>query len=103
MLTLIVVAGFVFGLAYRAVFNGADERTLGNFLLSGIHGAGLALTVLVVQIGFASAAHSRLGAALRRLPLAAEIVVRALVMTAALIVVGLVPPLSDPFDRNALD
>jgi class 3 adenylate cyclase len=88
-LTFIVVAGFVFGVGYRAVFNGADERTLGNFLLSGIHGGGLALTILVVQIGLASAAHSRLGAALRRLPLGAEIVVRALVMTAALIVVGL--------------
>jgi class 3 adenylate cyclase len=88
-LTLIVFAGFVFGLAYRAVFDGADERTLGNFLLSGIHGGGLALTVLVVQIGFASAARSRLGATLRRLPLGAEIVVRAVVMAAALIVVGL--------------
>ncbi|HUI20885.1 MAG TPA: hypothetical protein VLZ74_07550 [Methylocella sp.] len=31
---------------------------------------------------------ARLGAALRRLPLAGEVVVRALVMTAALIVVG---------------
>jgi class 3 adenylate cyclase len=88
-LTLLVVTGFAFGVAYRAVFNGADERTLGNFLLSGIHGAGLASTVLVVQIGLASAGHSRLGSALRRLPLAAEILVRALVMTAALIVVGL--------------
>jgi hypothetical protein len=87
-LTLIVVAGFDVGLVYRAVFNSADERTPGNFFLSGIHGAGLALTILVVQIGFASTAHSRLGAALRRLPLAAEIVVRALVMTAALTVVA---------------
>ena len=88
-LTLLIVAGCVVGVAYRAVFNAADERTLWNFLLSGIHGAGLALTILVVQIGFASAAHSRLGAALRRLPLAVEIIVRALVMTAALVAVGL--------------
>ncbi len=88
-LTLLVVAGFAVGLAYRALFDRADEQTPGYFLLSGIHGAGLALTVLVVQIGFASAGHSRLGSALRRLPLGAEILIRALVMTAALIVVGL--------------
>src|SRR5271166_4755241 len=84
-----VVTGFAFGLAYRALFNPADARTLGNFLLSGIHGVGLALTILVVQMGFALGARSRLGVALRRLPLAAEIIVRSLVMTAALIVVGL--------------
>ncbi len=88
-LTLVIVVGFAFGVAYRAAFNGADERTLGNFLLSGIHGVGLALTIVAVQTGFALGARSRLGPALRRLPLGAEIVVRALVMTAALIVVGL--------------
>jgi hypothetical protein len=88
-LTLLVVAGFAVGVAYRAILDRADERTLGYFLLSGIHGAGIALTVLIVQIGFASAGRSRLGSALRQLPLAAEIVVRALVMTVALIVVGL--------------
>ena len=88
-LTFVIVAGFVFGVAYRAVFNGVDERTLGNFTLSGIHGVGLALTFFVVGTAFAPGARSRLGLALRRSPLAAEIVVRALVMTAALTVVGL--------------
>ena len=38
---------------------------------------------------FAAGARSRLGLALKRLPIAAEVVVRALVMTAALIVVSL--------------
>ncbi|HEY3622854.1 MAG TPA: adenylate/guanylate cyclase domain-containing protein [Roseiarcus sp.] len=88
-LTLFIAAGFVFGVAYRAVFNGADERTLGNFALSGIHGVGFALTVLAVETAFASGSRSRLGSALRRLPLAAEIIIRAIVMTAALTIVGL--------------
>ena len=83
-----LVAGFAVGVAYRATFDPPDERTLANFLRSGFHGVGLALIVWTVQIGFASGARSRLGAALRRLPLAGEVVVRALVMTAALIVVG---------------
>lgn len=42
------------------------------------------MTIWPVQTGFAS----RVGSALRRLPLAGEVVVRALVMTAALIIVG---------------
>ena len=82
-------AGFVLGVAYRAAFDLADERTLANFLRSGFQGAGLGLTLWTVQTWFASGARSRLGAALRRLPLAAEVGVRALAMTAALIVVSL--------------
>jgi class 3 adenylate cyclase len=84
-----LLAGFVLGLAYRFLLDPAEERTLGNFLRSGVHAAGIALTVWAVQTGFESGAQSRLGAALRQLPLAAEVVVRALVMTAALVVVGL--------------
>jgi adenylate cyclase len=83
-----LLAGFVLGVAYRVAFDAADERTLALFLRSGIHGAGIALTVWTVQNGFAAGDRSRLGRALRRLPLAAEVVVRALAMTAALIVVG---------------
>ena len=87
--TFFIATGFVFGVAYRAVFDPVDERTLGNFILSGIHGVGLSLAVLAVDTAFAAGARSRLGSALRRLPLAAEIVVRAVVMTATLTVVGL--------------
>ena len=46
------------------------------------------MTGWTVQTVFAAGARSHLGAALRRLPLAGELLVRALVMTAALIVVG---------------
>ncbi len=47
------------------------------------------MAVFAVHVGFASGARSRLGSALRRLPLAAEVVVRALVMVTVLILVGL--------------
>ena len=84
-----LLAGFAVGVALRVMFDPANERTLAFFLRSGIHGAGVALTVWIVQIGFDSGAQSPFGAALRRLPLAGEVLVRALVMTAALVVVGL--------------
>jgi class 3 adenylate cyclase len=84
-----LIIGFVVGLAYRATFDDADSRDVANYLRSGFHGVGIAWAGWAVQTGFASGARSRLGAALKRLPLAVELVVRALVMTAALIVVGL--------------
>jgi len=84
-----LLVGFAAGVAYRFVFDPAGERALPNFLRSGLEGAGIALTVWTVQTMFAAGARSRLGSALRRLPIAAEVVVRALAMTAALIVVSL--------------
>jgi class 3 adenylate cyclase len=81
-----LVVGFAIGLAYRGMADMPAERSLGNFLRSGVHGAGIGLTVWTVQNVFASGAQSRLGMALRRLPVAAEVVVRALAMTAALVV-----------------
>ena len=83
------VGGFALGLVYRAAFNPGNEETLGNFALSAIHGVGLALAVWIVQTAFASGVQTALGAALRRLPLAAEVFLRALAMTVALMVVGL--------------
>jgi class 3 adenylate cyclase len=83
-----VIGGFAVGLAYRALFDDAEGRTLANFLRSAAHGAGVGLTAWAVQTGFDARVRSRLGAALSRLPLAAEIVAKALAMTAALIVVG---------------
>lgn len=84
-----LLVGFASGVAYRFVFDLTDERTLPNFLRSGLEGAGIGVTVWTVQTMFAAGARSRLGSALKRLPIAAEVVVRALVMTAALIVVSL--------------
>ncbi len=81
-----LLAGFVGGLAYRLLHDEPAERDLANFLRSGLHGVGLFLTVWAVQA--ATGARSPLGAALRRLPLAADVILRALAMTAALTVVG---------------
>ena len=86
VLIVCVVGGFLLGLGYRLAFNPEVERTLPYFLRSGLHGVGLGLTVWTVQTG--TGVGSPLGGALRRLPLVAEVVVRAIVMTAALIIVG---------------
>jgi class 3 adenylate cyclase len=85
-----LIIGFLIGVAYRGVFDVPDSRSVANYLRSGVHGIGVAWAAWAVQIGFASGDRSRLGTALRRLPLAGELLVRALVMTAALVVVGVV-------------
>jgi adenylate cyclase len=84
-----LLAVLAVGVAYRFLFDPTDKRDVATFLRSGLQSAGVALTVLAVQMGFASGARSRLGSVLRRLPLAGELVVRAAVMAAAVIVVNL--------------
>ena len=83
-----LLVGFVVGVAYRAFLDEADSRSVANYLRSGFDGLCIAWAAWAVQTGFASGARSRLGAALRRLPLAAELVIRALVMTAVIVVVS---------------
>src|SRR3984957_3671120 len=89
LLVASLFAGFAVGVAYRFLFDPAVERDLINFARSGLQGAGVALAVLAVQIGFASGAQYRLGSTLRRLTLPGELVVRAVVMAAVVIVVNL--------------
>jgi hypothetical protein len=72
LLVASLFAGFAVGVAYRVLFDPAVERDLINFARSGLQGAGVALAVLAVQIGFASGAQYRLGSTLRRLPLPGE-------------------------------
>jgi adenylate cyclase len=83
-----LVVGFVVGVAYRGLVDAPESRSLANYLRSGFDGLCIAWAAWAVQTGFASGARSRLGAALRRLPLAAELVIRALVMTAVIVVVS---------------
>ena len=85
-----VLAGFAMGVAYRLLFNPPNERDFGNFLRSGLHGVGIGLTVWAVLTALDLGARSGFGASVRRLPLAAEVVIRALIMTSAFVVVGLV-------------
>ena len=84
----LIVGGFLAGVAFRLAFDPDAERNLANFLRSGSHGAGLALTVLAAQRAFGPG--GRLGATLRRLPLATEVVLRAAAMAAALVGTGLI-------------
>jgi class 3 adenylate cyclase len=87
-LVVSLLTGFVVGVAYRAFIDDPDSRNMANFLRSGFDGLCIAWAIWAVQTGFASGDRSRLGAALRRLPLAGELVVRALVMTATIVVVS---------------
>jgi class 3 adenylate cyclase len=82
------VAGFAIGFVYHSTFEPGHSR-LSTYLLSGLNGIGIAVTVWLVQFAFSSGERSRFGAVLRRAPLAVELLLRALVMTVALIVVGL--------------
>ena len=91
LLTALAVAtvGFVVGIGVRAFFDEAETRELANYLRSGVHGVGIAVAGWMVQNGFSATARSSLGAALRRLPVAGELIVRSLVMTAVIVVVGI--------------
>jgi hypothetical protein len=71
-----LLVGFVVGVAYRGLVDAPETRSFGNHLRSGFDGLCIAWAAWAVQTGFASGARSRLGAALRRLPLAGELVIR---------------------------
>lgn len=86
----LLIAAFVSGIAYRYLFDPYDERELANFIRSGFHAMGLALGGWTVQLAFVSIPRSRLGAALRKLPLWAEFVVKSIAMTAAFTAVAVI-------------
>jgi class 3 adenylate cyclase len=88
LLAASLVTGLIIGIAYRHLIDNEAEREVANYVRSGLHGVGIALTAWAVQAWFASNARSPLGSALRRLPVLGEVLVRSLVMTAALIIVG---------------
>jgi class 3 adenylate cyclase len=85
-LVALLIVGFLLGVAYR--YFADAEHDFVNYVRSGVHGVGITFTAWIVQAFFASGARSRVGASLRRLPVAAEIGIRSLVMWAALVVVG---------------
>lgn len=87
LIGLLIVA-FALGIAYRYVFDPLQERTLPNYIRSGVHAIGLALSGWAVTIAFAAMPRSRFGRALRGMPLIAEFALKALVMTAVLTIVA---------------
>jgi class 3 adenylate cyclase len=88
LLAASLISGFIFGIAYRHLMDPAAERDIANYLRSGVHGVGIAFAAWAVQTWFAATARSPFGAALRRLPVAGEVVIRSAVMTAALVIAG---------------
>ena len=87
--SVILVVGFIVGVGLRLFIDDASERDLANYVRSGLHGSGIAFAGWLVQGSFAAKAHSSIGAALRRLPLLAEVLIRSLVMTVVIVIVGL--------------
>jgi len=87
--SVILGVGFIVGVGLRLFVDDAAERELANYVRSGLHGSGIAFAAWFVQGSFAARAHSSVGAALRRMPLLAEVLVRSLVMTVVIVIVGL--------------
>jgi adenylate cyclase len=85
---VVATIGFAVGIGYRFFVDNADERELANYLRSGLHGVGIALAGWAVQNTLGPNARSSLAQRLRRLPLLGELVVRSLVMTLAIVIVG---------------
>jgi class 3 adenylate cyclase len=73
---------------YRYLFDPLDERTVPYYIRSCIHATGLTFAGWAVHAAFAAVPRSRLGAVLRRLPLSAEFVIKAVTMTAVLTTVA---------------
>jgi riboflavin transporter FmnP len=87
--SVILVLGFIVGVGLRFYLDDAAERNLANYFRSGLHGSGIAFAAWIVQGSFAAKAHSPIGAALRRMPLLVEVLVRSLAMTVVIVIVGL--------------
>ncbi len=88
LLPAALAGGFIAGIIYRFLMDPAAEQDPLNYLRSALHGVGIGLTAWAVQIGFAATARSSFGAALRRLPVAGEVLIRSIVMTSALVSAG---------------
>ena len=85
----LLIAAVAIGVAYRYLFDPLDERTVPFYIRSCIHAMGLTFAGWAVHLAFAAAPRSRLGGVLRRLPLSAEFVIKALTMTAVLTAVAI--------------
>jgi len=73
---VLTVTGFLIGCAYRATFDTGDAPSVAMFVRSGIHGAGVTLTIWAAHLYFTS----RSSVWLTRWPLALELAFRSAVM-----------------------
>ena len=84
-----LLVGFVVGVAYRAVLDEADLRSVANYLRSGFDGLCIAWAAWAVRLdSLCGGPRFCLAAALRRLPLAAELGDPGPAMTAVIVVVS---------------
>ena len=74
------------GIVYRYLVDPLEEREPLNYLRSCLHASGVAIAGWAVHVSLA-APQSRLRAVLRRVPQAAELAIKVLVMTAILTIV----------------
>src|SRR5260370_31594264 len=85
---VLAMVGLVVGGAYRYFTDDPIEATLANYLRSGIHGMGLALSGWAVHLYFTS----RNSEWVRRWPLVVELVVQSVVMAIVVATVALTLP-----------
>ena len=78
---VLATIGFLAGCGYRYFFNDVSEASVANYLRSGIHGMGLALSGWAVHLYFTS----RSSEWLRRWPIVVEITVQAVAMAAVVV------------------
>ena len=65
----LLIAAVAIGIAYRYLFDPVEEGTVLFYIRSCVHAMGLSFAGWVVHLTFAAIPRSRLGGALRRLPL----------------------------------
>jgi len=85
----LLIAAIAIGIAYRYLFDPLEERTVPFYLRSCVHAMGLTFSGWAVYLTFAAVPRSRLGGALRRLPLSAEFAIKALTMTVVLTITAI--------------
>ena len=85
----LLIAAVAIGIAYRYLLDPIEERTAPFYLRSCVHAMGLTFSGWAVYLTFAAVPRSRLGGALRRLPLSAEFAIKALTMTAVLTITAI--------------
>jgi len=84
----LVTAAVAVGIVYRYLFDPLEERELSFYLRSCLHAAGLAISGWAVHVSLAAAPRTRFLGVLRRLPQAAELAIKVLVMTTVLTIVA---------------
>src|SRR4051794_1082548 len=75
-LTALAACGFIAGLLFRYFVDIPQERFAANYLRSGVHGLGVAVAGWAANLSFETTLRDRL----RRMPLLAELTMRACVM-----------------------